>query len=99
VWVRWVCTDSDTLSTRLYIPDAPVCGPAACVVGSSVGFRVTIYFIKCVRSFVLFKVPWVHHALVIYDDVNRWTIGNGFGRFGHRPQVCPSFFHLGLNTN
>jgi hypothetical protein len=77
--VRWVSTDSNTLSTRLYTPDAPVCGPAACMVGSSGGFRLTINFIICERCSVLFKVPWVHHALVIYDDVNRWTIGNDFG--------------------
>jgi hypothetical protein len=57
--MRWVCTGFDTLSTRLYTPDALVCGPAACVVGSSVGFRVTIYFIRCVRCSVLFKVQWV----------------------------------------
>jgi hypothetical protein len=72
--VRWVCTGLDTLSTRLYTPDALVCGPAACVVGFRVGFRVTIYFNGCVCCFVLFMVHVVSHGQVIYYDANRRAI-------------------------
>jgi hypothetical protein len=78
--VRWVSTDSNTLSTRLYTPDALVCGPAACVVGSSGGFRLIIIFINRRRCSVLFKVRMMCYAFIISNDANRRAISKGLGR-------------------